>query len=111
MPGPSLREMHMSDFSPAEQSFGSIPATQVPLLYEPPVPLSDDIQAHEVAFRQLRGAREIGRILHLRQEIQLPTATVSDTGFAQREKKETKSAWSALSCGKANTSARSACCR
>lgn len=92
----------MSDFSALEQSFGLMPATMVPPLYEPPPPLSNDIQAHEVAFRQLRGAHEIGRILHLRNEIQLPTSAISDAGFAVREKKETKSAWWAPSCGKAN---------
>jgi hypothetical protein len=105
----------MSDFSPQEQSFALMPAMPVdmmPLLDAPPLPLpaSTDIQPHEVTFRQLRG-HEIGRILHLREEIRLPTAARSDGSFATREKKETRTASSGLSCASANTSARSACCQ
>ena len=101
----------MSDFSRSEQSFGLMPATMVPPLYDAPPPLSNDIQAHEVSFRHLRSAHEIARILHLRNEIQLPTSAMSDAGFAVREKKETKSVWWGHSCARASTSARSACCR
>ncbi|MCG2593474.1 hypothetical protein LZ009_11870 [Ramlibacter sp. XY19] len=106
----------MSDFSPQEQSFALMPAMPVdmmPLLDAPPVlelPASTDVQPHEVTFRQLRG-HEIGRILHLREEIRLPAAARSDGSFATREKKETRTASSVPSCATANTSARSACCQ
>jgi hypothetical protein len=89
----------MSDFSGLEQSF-ALPAlggaSQIDELsaYAPP---TTDVQPHEVNFRRLRGAHEIARILHLRKEIALPTSALADAGFAQREKKETKSAWSAPS--------------
>lgn len=105
----------MSDLSVLEQSFGLPPATMMPLLEEPPLyaapPVSADVQPHEVNFRRLRGAHEIARILHLRDEIQLPASAVGDSAFATREKKETKSAWSVLSCGSVNTSVLSGCCR
>lgn len=105
----------MSDFSSLEQSFALMPAGMpMPLVEEPRLyeaPPSNDVQAHEVGFRQLRGAREIARILHLRNEIALPAATLRDAGFGTREKKEMKLAWSALSCATANTSVPSACCR
>ena len=83
----------MSDFSGLEQSF-ALPAMSSALsqfddlaAYAPP---SMDVQPHEVSFRRLRGAQEIARILHLRQEIQLPSSAVADASFALREKKETK---------------------
>lgn len=83
----------MSDFSGLEQSF-ALPAMPSALsqfddlaAYAPP---STDVQPHEVSFRRLRGAQEIARILHLRQEIQLPSSAVADASFALREKKETK---------------------
>jgi hypothetical protein len=85
----------MSDFSGLEQSF-ALPALS-PLsqfddlaAYAPP---TTEVQPHEVSFRRLRGAHEIARILHLRNEIQLPSSTLADASFATREKKETKSAW------------------
>lgn len=105
----------MSDFSSSEQSFALMPAgmpmplVDGPRFYE--APLSDDVQPHEVGFRQLRGAHEIARILHLRNEIALPASALGDAGFGTREKKEMKSAWSALSCVTANTSVPSASCR
>ena len=105
----------MSDFSSLEQSFALMPAGMtMPLVDEPRLygtPVSNDVQPHEVGFRQLRGHREISRILHLRNEIALPASALGDAGFGTREKKEMKSAWSALSSVMANTSARSACCR
>ncbi|MDB5858494.1 MAG: hypothetical protein JWQ76_2183 [Ramlibacter sp.] len=105
----------MSDFSSLEQSFALMPAGMpMPLVDEPRLygtPLSNDVQPHEVAFRQLRGAREIGRILHLRNEIALPASALRDAGFGTREKKEMKSAWSAAFFATANTSAPFACCR
>lgn len=101
----------MSDLSPMEQSFGLPSVTAlVPPMYEPP-PASTDVQPHEVGFRRLSGPREIARILHLRNEIQLPASALGDTGFALREKKETSWASSAPSCVTGNTSARSVTCR
>ena len=86
------------------------------------MPLSDDyshyqtpqpteLQAHEVSFTQLSGARAIDRIQHLRQQIALPSSAVDDPGFASREKKETTLDSSALSRATASTSARFATCR
>ncbi|MBE7368235.1 hypothetical protein [Ramlibacter pallidus] len=100
----------MSDLSPLEQSFGLMPQGLPPDCYEPP-PLVTELQPEDVAFRRLRGASEISRITHLRREIALPAAALGDPGFAAREKKETRSVWSAPSCATGNTSARSACCR
>ena len=92
----------MSDFSALERSFGLMPAGFANLVDEPP-PVSDDVQPHEVNFRHLRGAAEISRIVHLRQEIQLPASALADTGFATREKKETRSVSWGPSCDSANT--------
>lgn len=58
-----------------------------------------ELDIRELRFCHLQEPREIARVLHLRQEIQLPGATVADPGFAAREKKETKSGLSALSSG------------
>jgi len=81
----------MSDFSATEQSF-ALPSHAAAMLPEESVaPI--EVQPHEVNFRRLRGAREIARILALRQEIALPAAAVADPRFALREKKETRSAW------------------
>ena len=91
----------MSDFSGSERSFGLMPADFGSVAEEPPV--SNDVQPHEVNFRHLRGSVEIARILHLRREIQLPASALADTGFATREKKETKSASLAHSCDLATT--------
>jgi hypothetical protein len=90
----------MSDFSGLEQSF-ALPAMPVLPPFgdfgdEPPV--STEVQPHEVSFRRLRGKREISQILHLREQIQLPASALTDNGFALREKKETRRAWSARSC-------------
>jgi hypothetical protein len=82
---PVSREKEMSDFSGLEQSFALPPVTT-------------DVQPHEVNFRQLRGSREISQVLHLRAQIQLPASALTDSGFALREKKETRWAWSARSC-------------
>ena len=93
----------MSDFSGMEHSFalsGLAPLADDPGAYAAP-PVSDDVQPHEVSFRQLRGAHEIARILHLRQELRLPTGAVADASFALREKKETKSGSSVRSCASA----------
>jgi hypothetical protein len=105
----------MSDFSSLEQSFALMPAGMpMPLVEEPrfyEAPVSNDVQPHEVGFRQLRGAHEIARILHLRNEIALPASALGDAGFGTREKKETKLAWSGVSSVTGNTSGPSACCR
>lgn len=101
----------MSDFSGLEQSFALAAMPPMPLLddfsYEPP-PVATELQARDVGFRRLRGAHEIARILHLREEIRLPAAVQADAGFAAREKKEMKSASSVRSCVSAKRSARSA---
>ena len=105
----------MSDLSALEQSFALSPASLMPLvdgsrlLYQPQ-PASADVQPHEVHYRRLRGAHDIGRVLHLRNELQLPAAAKGDASFATLEKKETKLAWSGVSSGSVNTSVRFASC-
>lgn len=99
----------MSDFSGLEQTF-ALPALSGALFddrppYEPP---SLEVQPHEVSFTRLRGTRELARILHLRNEISLPTSVQADAGFALREKKETSWAWSVHSSASARRSAPSA---
>jgi hypothetical protein len=101
----------MSDFSGLEQSFALAAMPPMALFddfsYEPP-PANTELQPREVGFLRLRGAHEIARILHLRDEIRLPAAVQADAGFAAREKKEMKSASSVRSCVSAKRSARSA---
>ena len=99
----------MSDFSGMGQSFGSLVAGQPPAFYEPPT--TTELQPQDVGFRHLQGAAEIAGVTHLRSEIQLPAAALGDPGFAAREKKEMKSAWSVPSSAIARRSARSGCCR
>jgi len=82
----------MSDFSGLEQSFALPALPSVALLddlsaYAPP---ATEVRPHEVNFRHLRGAHEIARILHLRNEIALPASTLADASFRTREKKETR---------------------
>lgn len=82
----------MSDLSSLEQSFGLLPATMVPPLADDALdetPPSTDLQPHEIRFRRLRGPQEISRVLHLREEIRLPSSARGDASFATREKKET----------------------
>jgi hypothetical protein len=62
----------------------------------------------ELAFRQLRTAREIAQISHLREEIEIPDAILLDPGFAAREKKETSRGWWVRSSAGAGSSAPSA---
>lgn len=50
-----------------------------------------EVPIDELSFAHLRATDEIGRIVHLRQQIQLPAATLTDPAFHTREKKETKS--------------------
>lgn len=84
----------MSDLSTLDQSFALMPASVMPPMGEPQAlyqPPSNDVQPHEVTFRQLRGPQEIARVLHLRDEIALSSAVRGDAAFTTREKKETKS--------------------
>lgn len=100
----------MSDLSMLEQAFALPSATLFVPLQEPP-PAPAELQAHEVEFRHLRGPQQIARVLHLRSEIQLPTAALCDDGFVAREKKETRWGWWAPSCGTARRSGPSGSCR
>jgi hypothetical protein len=96
----------MSDLSSLDQSFALPSAGYLPPPFDavPVLPeVSTDVQAHEVNFRHLRTASEISRVLHLRDEIRLPTAARGDATFRTREKKETRWAWSAPSCASVNT--------
>jgi len=100
----------MSDFSGLEQSFALPALSSAALLddlsaYAPP---STEVQPHEVNFRRLRGAHEIARILHLRNEIALPASALADAGFQTREKKETRRASSVRSCASGRRSVPSA---
>jgi len=89
----------MSDFSGPEQSFAlSSQAASFLPAEEAAGPVATEVQAHEVNFRRLRGAREIARVLPLRQEIALPASALGDPAFAAREKKETRWVSSAPSC-------------
>jgi len=74
-----------------------LPGIAAPLLpLEDPVAPSRvdariDLPLDELSFRHLQGADQIGSIVHLRKEIQLPAAAVADpVSFAAREKKETR---------------------
>lgn len=69
---------------------------------------SVDVPFAELVFRRLRTGREIAQISHLREEIQLPDAILSDPGFAAREKKETSRGWLARLNAGARSSAPSA---
>ena len=74
-----------------------LPGTAAPALpFEESAALSRtdthiDLPLDELSFRHLQGADQIGSIVHLRKEIQLPAAAVADpVSFAAREKKETR---------------------
>lgn len=47
----------------------------------------EEVPVHELSFRHLKTHEEIARIVHLRDEIQLPASVLADAGFAAREKK------------------------
>jgi hypothetical protein len=110
----------MSDLSSLDRTFG-LPGVELPsglpeALRGPgadfELPLAScQVQPHEVSFRQLRGPREIARIVHLREEITLSAAALADASFATREKKETRWDSSALSCASARPSVPSVSCR
>jgi hypothetical protein len=70
-----------------------------------------ELPLDELSFRHLQTAEEISRIVHLRQQIQLPAAALADPGFAAREKKRTKRASSLLSSAAEPTSGRFASSR
>ncbi|QJW84472.1 hypothetical protein HK414_14260 [Ramlibacter terrae] len=97
----------MNEMSGLHQAPARMPAGLMPLMCDEPPPVTTDVQPHEVRFRSLRG-HEINQILHLRNQIALPASAVNDTGFAMREKKETKSASSARSNATVSTSVPSA---
>lgn len=94
----------MSDFSRLEQSFTLEAEAPAPVAgrFTGDEPSPTELRAEEVSFTQLRGPREITRVLHLRGQIALPASTVDDPGFATREKKETSRASWAPSCATAS---------
>ena len=67
-----------------------------------------EVPLSEVTLRHLQSAKEIASIAHLRKEIHLVAAGVSDPSFIAREKKETRRALWALSSAAAPSSGRSA---
>ena len=89
-----------ASFQPASAAAFSpllLPGIEAPVLsLEDPAALSRidariDLPLDELNFRHLQGADQIGSIVHLRKEIQLPAAAVADpVSFAAREKKETR---------------------
>ncbi|MFC5499858.1 hypothetical protein ACFPOE_20115 [Caenimonas terrae] len=76
-------------------------AALFPALREPSTPLPDDalplgkvddrleLPLDELSFHRLTTHADIGRILHLRGEINLPATALADPSFHTREKKET----------------------
>lgn len=100
----------MSDLSALEQAF-ALPSAGLAIPAQEPPPASTDILPDEVAYCRLRGAHEIAAVLHLRRQIALPVSALGDAGFALREKKEMRSAWSAPSSAREKPSAPSATCR
>ncbi|RYF37167.1 MAG: hypothetical protein EOO21_00045 [Comamonadaceae bacterium] len=89
----------MSEMSGLQHAPAMMPAGLMALLGDAqPLRPPTELQAHEVDFRCLRG-HEIRQVLHLRKQIRLPASAVAERGFADREKKETNPASSALSCG------------
>lgn len=56
-----------------------------------------ELPVEELNFCHLKTPAQIARISHLRNEIQLPEAVVTDPGFHGREKKETSRGSSRLS--------------
>lgn len=52
-----------------------------------------ELPLDELSFHRLRTPAEIGQILHLRSEINLPAAALADPSFHTREKKETNMGW------------------
>lgn len=82
----------MSDLSVVERPVGVLPASRPTLpAHQAPaaVPGTRELPLDELEIRHLRSTEEIGRVVHLRSEIQLPAAALADPEFAPREKKET----------------------
>lgn len=52
-----------------------------------------ELPLDELSFHRLSIPAEIGQILHLRSEINLPAAALADPSFHTREKKETNMGW------------------
>ena len=48
-----------------------------------------ELPLEELSYHRLTTPAEIGQIMHLRGEIQLPAAALADPAFHTREKKET----------------------
>ena len=89
-----------------DANFRTPPAVRQPRI--DPQGRNADVPFAELAFRQLRTAREIAQISHLRAEIEIPDAILLDPGFAAREKKETSRGWWVRSSAGAGSSAPSA---
>lgn len=81
-------------FVPAEP-LGQVPPRDRERILPAAVPASaqaerKEVPVHELSFRHLKTLEEIARIVHLREEIQLPASILADPGFAAREKKGTR---------------------
>ena len=63
-----------------------------------------ELPLDELSFHRLASPAEIGQILHLRGEINLPATALADPSFHIREKKETNMGWSAPFFAEAPTS-------
>jgi hypothetical protein len=75
------------------------PGMYAPILHVVPLPVREpapasrlEVPIDELNFCHLQGAAEIARIVHLRQQIQLPASALADPAFRTREKKETRRA-------------------
>ena len=97
----------MSDMSMLHRSLGQMPQMPAlpPVVTPPPtaVPGTRELPLDELEIRHLRSADEIGRVIHLRSEINLPAAALADPAFAPREKKETSTVLWPVSSGAAPT--------
>jgi hypothetical protein len=80
-------------FIPAESS-GQVPSRDRerirPAIQMAAQPAREEVPVHELSFCHLKAHEEIARIIHLRDEIQLPASVLADAGFAAREKKGTR---------------------
>ena len=95
----------MSDLSLVHRSLGLVPNPAPVVVPEPAAPPdgSRELPLDELEIRPLRSAEEIARVVHLRREISLPAAALADPEFTTREKKETSTVSSPVSCGAART--------
>lgn len=93
----------MSHLHSVEQASAMVPAYH-PLEHRHPDagnPSSGGFDLDELRFRRLQTPAQIASVMHLRREIRLPEATLTDAGFAAREKKETRSGLLVLSSSRA----------